>query len=696
MQSSNSSLESSHVGASFAYNAQSDQIMECSVKVINEITIQEKPEEEIRHPITSAEQINKIQTTDHLENKIETDSGGSCVSYQKSETTLEESTEIEINSTSQDHLIHANATPISHVPTIPSIFKYLSPSTEARAFSPISLESKSEEVTEEDNLGLGKPQKPEFNFAFGNVATRRNENVYSESTALSLRTIQSETFESQGHYNARSRSTSPFPVYVPKERGIVQEREPEKPNECKQPTTKILIEKMDPKNPEHEEHIKNLVMSTSQEKSESLLMHKGCFNELEEIKVAYNIADDLIDENINQSMENNTMDTIHANYQFVGSNSNGDVALQTHTETSSEKVTVNTKEVQAPTTFDKVEQDSRKSPSKGSSHEQDSIKASPKELSPEHSDRPRFKKAPDAVIGARPLFGPLDLNSEFQKAIINRQKSIKSKRTRSAGDVKINANIEPKIKTEKTEIETHLEVTENTKLATDFKKTEIAQVEKVFCSDTDEIEKVYYQQEREINIDFQRICEENAPPPHIEFAIQQDQYVYDQMQKRAFHEGSMGMEPYSSDSVVSPEEDDYVKVPVRSLIRCFEESTMPTMKYKQLREPLPDVVEKLGTLQNTTKMTSEKQSVMQCEYSNNLTNENSDTFYVSQTQVETRYLSPDHTKMQSIVPSENSSFCRYVSPTSHAEITSSCCEMQSANSLINTEHQMNGKLFCFG
>ncbi|KAG5894024.1 hypothetical protein JTB14_018129 [Gonioctena quinquepunctata] len=110
----------------------------------------------------------------------------------------------------------------------------------------------------------------------------------------------------------------------------------------------------------------------------------------------------------------------------------------------------------------------------------------PKKISPPRNDfdsiEPRrCKKAPETIIGARPLFGQLDINSEFKKAMTNRQNSIKAKRSREVSENVSRSNgVEPRMKVEKTESETMEDADENSSIATQFKKTEVAEVQRFY------------------------------------------------------------------------------------------------------------------------------------------------------------------------------------------------------------------------
>lgn len=670
-------------------SAQTEQMMECSVTVSNEINIEEmnnvenvvKESSSIVESSSTLESSSKKEssiTTTNEEHRFSSTSENVTSSSSEHEIKLEETVKMETlqedeSQTIQEELIK---NPKVNFPTIPSIFKYLEPTMETRSCSPMFCPSKKN--PKEDMLGLGRPLKPEFNYAVGD---RQIENLYSETTASKFRTIQSEMFESQGHFNARSRTVSPYPVFQPKETGVVPESRKEKSEE-RQPTTKILIEKLEPKNPLYEEHIKNLVMTTGKEKSETLLLQKGCFNELEEIKLAYNIADDLTDD-----ISSEQVTETGGNISSFAENKN--------------EILVPPKDFRnAETSFDPPKQNGQKddlnlTETQIEKNGNELKQVSSKEISPD-SERPKFKKAPDAVIGARPLFGELNLNSEFQKAIISRQKSIKSKRSRNTAE-KANINVEPKIKVEKTEYSTQEKLSEDTKLATEFKKTEVAQIEKLYSTETDEIEKIYYQQEREFNLDIQTVGNENITAENIESIIRDTQHQLTQPGNFTIDKSLIDINQHISEcnSADQSEDPDYVKVPVKSLIRCFEESTMPTMKYKQLREPLPDVVEKLGTTRSSNViMSCNNESIMHSDSKTDCVNQSNDTFYVAQSQVQTSYLSPDPEKMQNIMPSENSSFCRYVSPPAETEEASSFYYgMQTTSSFSNLEQQFNGKAY---
>ncbi|CAH1236316.1 unnamed protein product [Diabrotica balteata] len=603
---------------------------------------------------------------------------------------------------------------------IPNIFSYLDTSrdsTEYRPVSPLpSCKSQSQEPTK---------KIPEFSFALADPSTRVLESSFSSASA-NARSLQSEIFESQGHFNA-SRSCSPFPIYVPKyEPPSAQSVEPISVVEEK-PSSKIIVEPVRQKDPRHEEQVKKMALSANKGKEDTLMLQKGCFNEFREKKISKNqktidefsgpiqildndiadMADEKCKEANSKVSASNNPNNITSNNEICNISSiEEDAKVTTIKETKIEEsigdksalVGNNNNQRQEETVTKKQEEIvniKQEEPATKKIEE----KPKPKKPSPPRTDEPKkFRKPPETVAGAKPCFGQID-NNEFQKAILGRQQSIKAKRSRQnqanefnptrlngiEPQVKVESNIinqqevqltgvEPRAKYERTAISKREEIGHDSKLAAEIKKTETAEVEMIYPNEHEEIEKINYAQEREIHIDFQKVGDEivfpNLPIEPQAFSTFQE-FIQNQYQEQ--------LQSSSQYTDADSDQEEYRKIPVKSLIKNFEQSAMPTLKYKQLKDPLPDVVEKFipynisnsrsvesFSSSNTTLQTSQSDINLQRSYDMVETSREMEAtvYHVANVEVKSQYFPPDQSRIQHIEPSENSSFCKYISPSS--------------------------------
>lgn len=631
-------------------------------------------------------------------------------------------------------------------PTIPDISKYLAKSDSnlfkpiaTKPFESVSLDTgkKYEMKGPADNY-VPPPMKPEFNFALADTEFKVVEHSFSNATASNIRTLQSEIFESQGHFNA-SRSCSPR-VFIPKCEIEQPKNEPEK----KELKKIVKVETQEPKDPKYEEQMKQLTLSG--EKSEILMSQKSCFNEMHTKKqqeIACTLEDNEInhilrgmkmaregivphtDENIQvQSVvkqeitksreeskeEAQTLYIAHDLSQIVTPpvefQSNQIASVEQSESFQNEKtytMTTSLKEErylpsEAIETRNLSEETIQKEETVMETEELtelENIPITPKvmegtppknnnvlehKIEEERKDEvisisknkgiifdiePKIcKKAPETIIGARPLFGQLDINSEFKKALVGRQKSIQGKRSREVN--KIDQNPEPRVKIEKTETRNHEENTSKSKLSAQYKSNEAAQIETIRPSDNEEIEKVYYTQEREYHVDYQKVEEEfvmpdgrtmhysytpsvtySPVPPAIHNQILMQQQQQSTSQQNVVVE-NMQMEYYDENG------EKYKKLPVKSLIKNFEQCSMPAMRYKKIRDPLPDVVEKinpkLSENVNFSIQQYQQQSIQssQIQYREPINNQElmlrqaeqdfDNLYYVANSRVETNYM----------------------------------------------------------
>ncbi|XP_028138707.2 uncharacterized protein LOC114333079 isoform X1 [Diabrotica virgifera virgifera] len=603
---------------------------------------------------------------------------------------------------------------------IPNIFSYLDTSRDSTAYRPVSPLPASKSESQEPTKKI-----PEFSFALADPSTRVLESSFS-NTSANARSLQSEIFESQGHFNA-SRSCSPFPIYVPK-----YEPPPAEPLEPisvveEKPSTKIIVEPVRQKDPRHEEQVKKMAMSANKGREETLMLQKGCFNEFREKKISKNqktidafsgpiqfLDNDIPDMADDKSKDANSKESISINSSSITSNLEicnissieEDAKVTTIKETKIEEsigderaVIDNSNNQKQEETVTKMQKENVVKKQEEIATKKTEVKPKPKRPSPLRSDEPRkFRKPPETVAGAKPVFGQID-NNEFQKAILGRQQSIKAKRsrqnqanevnlTRSNGiepQIKVENNIfnqeevqltvvEPRAKYERTAVSKREEIGHDSKLAAEIKNKEMAQVEMIYPSEHEEIEKINYAQEREIHIDFQKVGDEiifpNLPIEPQAFSTFQE-FIQNQYQEQ--------LQSSSQYTDADSDQEEYRKIPVKSLIQNFEQSAMPTMKYKQLKDPLPDVVEKFipynisnsrsvesFSSSNTKLETSQSDVSLQRSYDMVETSREMEAtvYHVANVEVKSQYFPPDQSRIQVIEPSENSSFCKYISPSS--------------------------------
>ncbi|CAG9815923.1 unnamed protein product, partial [Phaedon cochleariae] len=585
---------------------------------------------------------------------------------------------------------------------IPDIFKYLDKSKDTNFYRPVT-EIKPRQIL-----------KPEFGFALDEHWGKTIENSFSPTTS-NFGSLQSEIFESQGHFNA-SRSCSPYPVYVPTYEPSTEENKKNQrpPSDERSTNTKIFIETSKPKDPKYEEHMKKVALLSDKNKSETLMLQKGCFKELKEKKIMKNErtlekfsgAEQIYSEeepeyaeaeaNIKdveiqtQDYESTQFQNFEVKEEVMETETtpseieldikqisiDGDVHKPTDENNSSndnelkeQEVLTNAKSLEnnemlhnaevlntAEVTANKLvepigEVAVMKDPNERTTEVPVTNRKTSRKASQDTTIEPiRCKKAPQAIIGARPLFGQLDINSEFKKAVIDRQKSVQSKRSRDVNETISKSNgTEPRIKVEKMEIERREDIGEESKLETQFKKMESAEVQIFNPSKNEEIEKINYQQEREYHIDFQKVGDEIILPENYSKILDnQDVGVF---------ELQLNNDTPHTDIETG---EDYKKIPVKSLIQSFEQSAMPALKYKQLRDPLPDVVEKFIPAQTVQKINGTKE--IQRSFQEIVTDDMSmNMYHVANVEVKSEYFPPDQSKMH-FQYSQDSSFCKYSPP----------------------------------
>ncbi|XP_044257429.1 uncharacterized protein LOC123006736 isoform X3 [Tribolium madens] len=561
-------------------------------------------------------------------------------------------------------------------PTIPNISKYLAKNQASfikpiplRKYEPIFMDKKYN--FNETPPKYSKPAlKPEFRYAL--PEQKLLEHGFISPTPENFRTVQSEIFESQGHFNA-SRSCSPFSVYVPKS-------EPPERKDSLEPPKKVIIvqevEKED-KNPKYEEQMKKLALSTNKEKSEGIKCQKSCFTELKEIQTAYDQADQQLYEMTRQiqKQEDNEITKI---LQDMKRTREGETTAQNEPENKNETnaeeivpsemnaqrkeddisktkikeeenitetlesknvISTETTELQSEVTKNLnilVEKTSFESANK---QEPVSVPKDTENSLLLGEAQKKRKKPPETIIGARPIFGQLDINSEFQKAFSGRQKSIKDKRLKEVAK----------------KADKMVEKIEN--IEEKFINSEVSQVETYRPSKNDEVEKIYYQQEREYHVDYQTIQEEFIYPEgdfmkNSSSDTNGNTFIQQltEIKSNLHHPQPQNFPKNETEN----DDESYQKIPVKSLIKNFEQSTMPVLRYKQIRAPSPKVVEKLS--KGVERFSNQEQFLKNAEQ------EFDNLYYVANAKVETKYYPLEQPK--SLIQSENSSFCKYTSQKS--------------------------------
>lgn len=328
----------------------------------------------------------------------------------------------------------------------------------------------------------------------------------------------------------------------------------------------------------------------------------------------------------------------------------------------------------------------------------------PKPKRPVYHDEveaPKCKKAPETIIGARPLFGQLDINSEFKKAIGNRA-SFKQKRALEEAMDKQQELGQSEIKVERSETYNQQQTFSEPYKESTFKKksknNEIAEVKTISKTANDEIEQICYQQDREIEIDYQTVQEEIImPEPTLERVLSYERPLTPvQMQyfgpgnNTTIYRPQAQMPPAPApaaphepviivheDNSNETEEDEYRKIPVKSLIQNFEQNVMPPLRYKQIRgEPLPDVVDRAVqpglTPRNSIDFSntnvdlsqlSETQFIQE-QILKEAEKEFDNLFFVANTATVQTKLFSEQQHQQGFQHAENSSFCAYDSSAS--------------------------------
>lgn len=637
-----------------------------------------------------------------------------------------------------------------------------------RKYAPVSLTGK-KYVLEKPAV---KPQSqtvaPEFNFSIGDTEWKVIER--SHNSATPIRTIQSEMFESQGHFNA-SGTCSPFPVYIPgttiemsgtERKEVIREEDikkyiedTQKAIEVQKQVTEREIAKEDhmklsekvKKQVEKQCQVQYSQLEDSSEVKQMLVRMKqvqsglnleGDSEELDKIDSEMTKKEECYescqvqaskDSEIQQVTEieavlkpqNESVIQVNqalTNEQQIKSNGQAKLFTESHQEDAMKIQKASESENQECKEFGKcsVRSEFELSPSnqllkdQGMSIEE-SINEKPKFQRSDsltklrqrpfeeiEIEKPQCQKPPQTVVGARPLFGQLDINAEIKKALVGK-KSIHGKHTNYHIQT---SDKEPKIKIEKSEIKTHHDANKDSKVSSELKTNEKAEITTIAKTEDEEIDKIYYQRERELEMDLQMVQEELVMPdgtviplsknkPKVSYVenaqyFEPNSYSYANTNKLSDEELLKKSERYlyskASQKLNQPEtfqfraarnlnhvdglaeqsgffekvehnevdEEQYRKLPVKYLIKNFEQNSMPPIRYKQIKDVSNILPSNSDYQVNNTK---EEQFLRQAE------EDFENLYYVANTAVEAKQFYPVTSKSQGFKQSENSSFCKY-------------------------------------
>lgn len=600
-----------------------------------------------------------------------------------------------------------------------------------RKFEPVSMTGKKYTINE-PKIQTTPAIKPEYNFALADIEHKIVERAYSEGTASNIRSLQSEIFESQGHFNA-SRSCSPFPVYIP----LSREATPVLKEPILPPTTQgqVKVDVNDAIQVPHvetraERHLRESTIGGDENVSQVVKSQQKCFSELRDIQFCYAAPPAHMAQverkprkvPIEAVSEETEIQRHLKEMKAVREGKCGEITQTVTAEESSNFSTSAAGKTNNVITTEASNQDTTTTTTLFQS------KAEPRKQSTVE-DEPKIpellcKKPPDAIIGARPLFGQLDITSEFKKAIVGRSKSLQSRRSRNETKQIEKSTNEPTVKIGRCQnVETE-DVTEDSKVSTQMKDTTTAEVTKIESNEHEEIEKIYFQQEREYQVDIQTTRDDFDLSSALQGLTKGDSVEYFgpssysvvdtrdlasskvngiARSSRVSANLNAHRETYSESLEYAQGEEEYHKVPVKSLIKNFEQCSMPAMRYKKIRDPLPDVVEKLsgGRLQSnetryetsSTLYNPKSESVGQDISLRKAEEEFNHLFYISNSSVRSQPYFPQ-LEIQHFQQSENSSFCKYSSRSNLSQdIPQSASQNVGQSTMVEATHK--GKLLLY-
>ena len=675
------------------------------------------------NPEIVEEDVTALRVGGAHEMRPENDSDSVCLEVKRGHET----------SSREEDLSRVGEVPARPFPTIPDPHQFqtdrsLDPNWKPfyvpkKSYAPVSLTEKKypsvlnvpQSKTECETL-----DRPEFSFALADADCKMVERAYSEATSPGIRSLQSEIFESRGHF----RASPSYPVFIPgggKTNGELHNGTARDETEETPQHRDVTLPQLGKENEKETNAVPHLsekinLSGIADEKTKKLLdTQKQCFAELVEIKESYKQADlnrsrrlvkqsqggermnggketgvtcneGELNEGIvtvskpetetNQRARNNEGNSERvSSYQsevrnatsYVSKLENGLVEEQT--KHSFDQIVISDDNdktvVEKGSGFDETSRQGsgELNSTSSSSYSSDVVKKNAgveKSTVSASDEKPKYRKPPETIIGARPLFGQLNINEEFKKAVDRRQ-SFKMKKGKDlVQNSKSTPNGEQNHKTISNEsrkdasllhssAQNHVtnrkvaqsDFSKDEQLCSQYSTSETAEVTKLNVSETEEVERIYYQREHEYEVDYQSVEEQTVIPftssvkcyskvnnpevfgtsPKVTIEILPTQsYTYGSLEHDRVREvarekhrkkNQLDVENFTSERkqfLYKPEaevateygyddelEEEYRKVPVKSLIRNFEQSSMPQMRVTQIRDPLPDVVEKLAS-----------------------------------------------------------------------------------------------------
>lgn len=543
--------------------------------------------------------------------------------------------------------------------------------------------------------------KPEFGFAFNNTDVNVVENSFSKSTS-SLLTLQSANFLSKGHFVA-DRAKSPLPIFIPESHSLPDEPE-ENLTVSIQPIIQYTVEEVrDPANEDHVremvlsgnkekrrvlqgqkccfaelQEIEDAYRSANNPLSGTF---KGNSRPLERVHAFTPVAHPRLEEYVDNDFHPEERESSKAYLEKPFENDPVSLADEIESEEDIKKTDelihsgdisdkgnnsaiAETEDVESTSQLMNSEKDDSfgqtmqkdESPQEANVANKIEMKSIEENLAQQKTSRnqmrqnqieeniriskPMCKKAPEAVIGARPLFGQLDINKEFLKAFTGKEKLMKTRKNREIFQCTQKASAPSRIEqgvyvtdsgynhnssfvsdrnennsVVRTEAAAAMEGREekiiigdsgeHSKISSRFQNDQKANIEILRPNETEEIEKIYYQRERALSIDFQTIGD-GLQQSDLQAIIDKELSKVTSISSNDAYQKCLSEVNQHQDTknVVTSEsdiplyanegkygyndEEEYRKVPVRSIIENFEQNSMPPLKIKEQNYPLSE------------------------------------------------------------------------------------------------------------
>lgn len=349
-------------------------------------------------------------------------------------------------------------------------------------------------------------------------------------------------------------------------------------------------------------------------------------------------------------------------------------------------------------------------------------------------------KAPEAVIGAKPIFGQLDINNELKKAfgIVNKQEQnvtktshIKNKISKFNETKQVKENVSESTNNleEEKKVKEHIpsdfisknlifDIDDNdkykmpqsdllsskaeetlTNVETELQKTDIAE-ESVIKQKTvlNEVEIQNSLQNKKVQNNKQN---QSLPTQQKHTKNTEISSVNVSTEKETSSQISAVQESLSITSETqletNEENETYKTPPVQSLIKTFEQSTMPVMKYKQIRETTNSHLSSNSSMERFFSVNN-KENVSpvpdtSAKYVQPMTNgdaKHNNLYYVSQTSVENRVFLP--TKSTEVNENYQKEEENVISESCHVKKVSeevSSSEKRESSSTLQMSNQMS-------